>query len=74
MENKALIVIDLQNDITKNYKLIMERVNAAIDWATGNDMHVISDCVTSYDLKKLPEMYAYYAKKGCDVLTLAECR
>ncbi len=162
MENKALVVIDLQNDITKNYKLIIERVNAAIDWATENDMHiiyvkhfnltektrtfkpgskgaelvpelnvvsenifekskasaltdeafagfienngidefyitgadatgcvkstsynlvksgykvhVISDCVTSYDLRKLPEMYEYYARKGCDVLTLAECK
>ena len=40
----------------------------------GYKVHVISDCVTSYDLKKLPEMYDYYAKKGCDVLTLAECR
>lgn len=162
MENKAMVVIDLQNDITKNYKLIIERVNAAIDWATENDMHiiyvkhfnltektrtfkpgskgaelvpelnvvsenifekskasaltdeafagfienngidefyitgadatgcvkstsynlakigykvhVISDCVTSYDLRKLPEMYEYYTEKGCDVLTLAECK
>ena len=30
-------------------------------------MHVISDCVTSYDLKKLDEMFAYYGSKGCDV-------
>ena len=36
MENKALVVIDLQNDITKNYKLIIERVNTAIDWASEN--------------------------------------
>ena len=162
MENKALVVIDLQNDITKNYKLIIERVNAAIDWARENGMHiiyvkhynltektrtfkpgskgaelvpelnvmsdnifekskasaltneafsnyienngikefyitgadatgcvkstsynlaksgykvhVISDCVTSYDLRKLPEMYEYYTEKGCDVLTFAECK
>ena len=161
MENKALVVIDLQNDITKNYKLIIEHVNAAIDWARENGMHiiyvkhynltektrtfkpgskgaelvpelnvmsdnifekskasaltneafsnyienngikevyitgadatgcvkstsynlaksgykvhVISDCVTSYDLRKLPEMYEYYTEKGCDVLTFAEC-
>ena len=33
MKNKALVVIDLQNDITKNYKEIIERVNQAIDWA-----------------------------------------
>ena len=33
MNNEALIVIDLQNDITKKYKEIIERVNEAIDWA-----------------------------------------
>ena len=38
----------------------------------GYTVHVISDCVTSYDLKKLPEMFAYYADKGCEVRTLAE--
>ena len=31
-------------------------------------------CVTSYDLKKLPEMLAYYESKGCEVKTLAEYR
>ena len=25
------------------------------------------DCITSYDLKKLPEMLAYYESKGCDI-------
>ena len=161
MKNKALVVIDLQNDITKNYKTIIGQVNAAIDWAVANEMHiiyirhynlsektrtckpdtkgselvpelkvvsenvfgkskasaltseaftgfiekndieefyitgadatgcvkstsynlvkagyivhVISDCVTSYDLKKLDAMYTYYADKGCEVLTLEEC-
>ena len=38
----------------------------------GYAVHVISDCVTSYDLKKLPEMLAYYADKGCEVRTLEE--
>lgn len=161
MKNKALLVIDLQNDITKNYKRIIEQVNTAIDWAASNDMHVIyikhynlsektrtfkpgtkgaelvpdlkvvsenifdkskasaltneafaeyieqnginelfitgadatacvkstsynlvkagykvhviSDCVTSYDLKKMDEMYAYYAEKGCEILSLEDC-
>ena len=160
MSKKALIVIDLQNDITKHYRDIIDNINSAIDWAvelgmtviyikhnnlspgtrtfkpdtkgaelvpelkivsdnifvktkanaltseafsafirengmddfyiTGADatacvkstcfnmtkagytVHVISDCVTSYDLKKLPEMLAYYADKGCEVRTLAE--
>ena len=38
----------------------------------GYTVHVISDCVTSYDLKKMPEMLSYYAEKGCEVRTLAE--
>jgi hypothetical protein len=40
----------------------------------GYAVHVISDCVTSYDLKKLPEMLAYYGAKGCEVRTLEEYR
>ena len=158
MSNKALVVIDIQNDITKHYKDIIDNINAAIDWAVSQGMtviyikhnnlspgtrtfkpdtkgselvpelkvvsnhvfvktkanaltsgdfseyirengidefyiagadatacvkstcfnmtkagytvHVISDCVTSYDLKKMHEMLAYYADKGCDVGTL----
>ena len=27
MKNSALVVIDLQNDITKNYREIIEKVN-----------------------------------------------
>ena len=160
MSNKALVVIDIQNDITKHYRDIIDNINSAVDWAeeqrmtviyikhnnlsagtrtfkpdtkgaelapelkvvsdhifvktkantltsrdfsefiqekgidefyiTGADatacvkstcfnmtkagytVHVISDCVTSYDLKKMPEMLAYYADKGCEVRTLAE--
>lgn len=158
MKNSALVVIDLQNDITKNYREIVERVNRAIAWAAENEMyvvyikhnnlsagtrtfkpdthgaelvpeldvvsdfifvksksnaltsedflrfiedhgiteffltgadatacvkstcfnmtksgykvHVLSDCVTSYDKKKLPEMLAYYESKGSSVESL----
>lgn len=158
--NKALVVIDIQNDITKHYKDIIDRVNTAIDWAVKNGMHivyikhnniaagtrtfkpnskgaelvpelkvvsdnifvktksnaltseefttfinanqineffitgadatacvkstcfnmtkanytvhVISDCVTSYDLKKMDEMLTYYEGKGCEVKALLE--
>ena len=35
----------------------------------GYKVHVISDCVTSYDLKKMDAMFTYYADKGCEVLT-----
>ncbi len=161
MKNTALVVIDLRNDITKNYKKIIGQVNSAIDWAVANNIHiiyikhynlsektrtfkfgtkgselvselkvvsenvfekskasaltsdafagfiencgieefyitgadatgcvkstsynmakagykvhVISDCVTSYDLKKMDEMLKYYADKGCEVVPLEEC-
>ena len=160
MKNSALVVIDLQNDITKNYREIIDGVNAAIEWAaekgmwiiyiqhnnlsagtrtfkpdthgaelvpemkvvsgdifvksksnaltseafaafirergiaefyiagadaaacikstcynmakSGYTVHVLSDCITSYDKKKLPEMLAYYEGKGCSVMELSE--
>ena len=160
MKNSALVVIDLQNDITKNYKEIIGKVNEAIDWAvqkelwvvyiqhnnlsagtrtfkpgthgaelvpemkvvsdhiftkskgnaltsedfaafiqehgitefyiagadatacikstcfnmtkSGYIVHVLSDCITSYDEKKLPEMITYYERKGCSIMTIQE--
>ena len=160
MNNKALVVIDLQNDITKNYKEIIETTNQAIDWAVANNMvvvyiqhnnlsagtrtfkpgsrsaefvpelkivsehiftktksnaltseefvsfirahdiaeffvagadatacikstcynmtkagfavHVLSDCVTSYDKKSLEKTFEYYTSKGCTVNKLSE--
>ena len=156
MQTKALVVIDIQNDITKHYRDIVSDINAAIDWAVSEGMHVVyikhnnitagtrtfkpgtrgeelapelkvvsnnifvktksnaltseaftafiaengikefyiagadatacvkstcfnmckagytvhvlSDCITSYDLKKLPEMLAYYEKQGCELI------
>ena len=41
MQNKALVVIDIQNDITKNYKDVIGNINKAIDWAVDHDIHVI---------------------------------
>jgi len=41
MQNKALVIIDIQNDITKNYKDIIENINRAIDWAVSHDIHVV---------------------------------
>ncbi|MBU1009357.1 MAG: cysteine hydrolase [Bacteroidetes bacterium] len=41
MQKKSLVVIDLQNDITKNYKEIIDNVNRAIDWAVENEIHVV---------------------------------
>ena len=39
--NKALVVIDIQNDITKHYKDIVEGINKAIDWAKENGMYIV---------------------------------
>ena len=41
MQKKSLVVIDLQNDITKNYKEIIDNVNRSIDWAVENEIHVV---------------------------------
>lgn len=41
MKREALVVIDIQNDITKNYKEIIDNINTAIDWAIKNDIHVV---------------------------------
>ena len=41
MKNSALVVIDLQNDITKNYREIIENVNKASVWAVQKELWVI---------------------------------
>ena len=41
MQNKCLVVIDIQNDITKNYKEIVDNINRAIEWAVENKIHVV---------------------------------
>ena len=41
MKDKALVIIDIQNDITKNYKQIIGNINAAIDRAVLNGIHVV---------------------------------
>ena len=41
MQNKALVVIDIQNDITKNYKEIIGNINRAVDWAVLQQIPVV---------------------------------
>ncbi|MEA5111499.1 hypothetical protein SDC9_21858 [bioreactor metagenome] len=41
MQKKSLVVINLQNDITKNYKEIIDNVNRSIDWAVENEIPVV---------------------------------
>ena len=48
MNHKALVVIDIQNDITKHYRDIIDRLNAAIEWAAESGMEIVYDlCVDS---------------------------
>ena len=41
MQNQALVIIDIQNDITKNYKEIIGNINQAIDWAVNHSIPVV---------------------------------
>lgn len=41
MDSKAIVIIDIQNDITKHYKEIIDNINTAIDWAVSKGMHVV---------------------------------
>ena len=41
MQTKALVVIDIQNDITRHYRDIIDRLNAAVDWAVENGMEIV---------------------------------
>jgi len=41
MQKKALVIIDIQNDITKNYKDVIGNINTAVDWAVKNGIHVV---------------------------------
>ncbi|MCL2561701.1 MAG: cysteine hydrolase [Rikenellaceae bacterium] len=40
-QRKVLVIIDIQNDITKNYKEVIENINKSIDWAVENEIHVV---------------------------------
>ena len=41
MSRKALVVIDIQNDITRHYREIIDRINVAIDRAVENGLEVV---------------------------------
>ena len=40
-QNKAFVMIDIQNDITKNDREIIGNSNTAVDWAVSQNMHVV---------------------------------
>ena len=39
--NSALVIIDIQNDITKHYREIIDRINTAIERAAAKGMQVV---------------------------------
>ena len=41
MSREALVVIDIQNDITKHYRDIIDNINSAVDWAMKQGMTVV---------------------------------
>lgn len=41
MQKSALVVIDIQNDITKHYRDIIDNINHAIDWAVEHNVYVV---------------------------------
>ena len=43
MSNGALVVIDIQNDITKHYRDVFGNINAAIEWALAEGMHIAAN-------------------------------
>lgn len=65
MKNRALVVIDLQNDITKHYREIIDRVNQAIDWAIGQNMYVVYIQLTTCLREQGPSSPAAAARSWC---------
>ena len=41
MSKRALVVIDIQNDITKHYRDIIDGLNAAVGWAAELGMEIV---------------------------------
>ena len=41
MPDKALVIIDIQNDITKNYRDIIHNINNAAELAENKDIPVV---------------------------------
>ena len=67
--NKALVVIDIQNDITKHYRDIIDNINAAIEWAKEEGMHIVyikHNNITAGMRTFKP------GSKGCEVKTLSD--
>lgn len=41
MSHTALVIIDIQNDISKHYRDIIHGINAAVDWAASKGMQIV---------------------------------
>ena len=65
MKNNALVVIDLQNDITKNYREIIENVNRAIDWRFKKSCGSFTYSTTTYPQERGHSSPAHMARSLC---------
>ena len=64
MNRKALVVIDIQNDITKHYRDIIENINSVMNKVTGGMLFLFPLTLTVINLK-------YSAVVVCAVATTA---
>ena len=64
MSNKALVVIDIQNDITKHNRDIIENINSVMNKVTGGMLFLFPLTLTVINLK-------YSAVVVCAVATTA---
>lgn len=39
--SQALVIIDIQNDITKHYRDIVDKINEAIEWAQAQGLQIV---------------------------------
>lgn len=73
MQKTALVIIDIQNDITKNYKEVIGNINQAIDWAVNQKIHVIyirHENLSAGTRTFKPNTYG--AELACDLKTVSK--
>jgi hypothetical protein len=60
--------------MNNNFKLREWQLADAASLAekAGYKVNVLSDCVTSYDKRKIDEMLNYYESKGSKIITLKD--
>ena len=65
MNHKAFVVIDIQNDITRHYKDIIDRLNAAVEWAAESGMEIVYIQQTTSPPARAPSSRAQKEQNLC---------